>query len=220
MSKTRVHDVATINKIKFEPYGDYVNQVYSKFDETLINNQDPHGEIEDDEIPRAEYSNGNDLEETETNKTSTILNFMPTILTDDDITEGIISWNSKQKEVFNAVHKWSRKYNGDYVEPVHIFLSDSGGTGKSHLVKVIYKAISKTLLYYCKDPEKPGVHLPGPIGILAVNIVGTTIHSGFESKPGTRLPCLNNKSKAALRNRLLGVKCLSINALSLVSSAL
>ena len=66
MSKTRVHDVVTINKIKFEPYGDYVNQVYSKFDETLINNQDPHGEIEDDEIPRAEYSNGNDLEETET----------------------------------------------------------------------------------------------------------------------------------------------------------
>ena len=73
MSKTRVHDVVTINKIKFEPYGDYVNQVYSKFDETLINNQDPHGEIEDDEIPRVEYSNGNDLEETETNKTSAIL---------------------------------------------------------------------------------------------------------------------------------------------------
>ena len=51
----------------------------------------------------------------------------------------------------------------------------SGGTGKSHLVKVIYKAISKTLLYHCKDPEKPKALLLGPAGISAVNIGGSTI---------------------------------------------
>ena len=32
--------------MKFEPYGDVVDQVCSKFNETLINNQDPHGQIE------------------------------------------------------------------------------------------------------------------------------------------------------------------------------
>ena len=48
----------------------------------------------------------------------------------------------------------------------------SEGTGKSHLVKVIYNAISRTLLYYCKDTEKPRVLLVGPTGLSAVNIGG------------------------------------------------
>ena len=60
----------------------------------------------------------------------------------------------------------------------------SGGTGKSHLVKKIYNAISKTLLYLCKDTEKPKVFLLGPTGKQAVNIGGTTIHSGLEIEPG------------------------------------
>ena len=39
-----------------------------------------------------------------------------------------------------------------------------------------------------------------------VNIDGTIIHSGFGIKPGTKLLGLNDKSKAALRNRLSEVK--------------
>ena len=42
-------------------------------------------------------------------------------------------------------------------------------------MKVIYKAISKTLLYHCKDSEKPKALLLGPAGISAVNIGGSTI---------------------------------------------
>ena len=72
-----------------------------------------------------------------------------------------------------------------------IFLSGSGGTCKSHLVKVIYNAISKTLLYHCKYPEKPRVLLLGPIGISAVNIGGNTINSGLAIKTGTHLLGLN-----------------------------
>ena len=85
------------------------------------------------------------------------------------------------------VNTWAKnfvKYDGQDVEPVHIFLLGSGGTGKSNLVKVIYNAISKTLLYHCKDTEKPKVLLLGPTGISAVNIGGTTIHSGLAIKPG------------------------------------
>ena len=36
--------------MKSEPYGDVVDQVYSKFNETLINNQDPRGQIENMKI--------------------------------------------------------------------------------------------------------------------------------------------------------------------------
>ena len=101
---------------------------------------------------------------------------------------------------------------------MHIFISGSGGTDKSHLVKVIYNAILKTLLYHCKDPDKPRVLLLGPEKVAAVNIGGTTIHSGLRIKPGTKLLDLNDKFKAALRNRLSEVKLLIIDKPSMVSS--
>ena len=79
--------------------------MYSWLNETLIDNQDPHSQIENDEIPRGEYPNDNDSEDTKTNKTSTIPFFMPQILPDNEIAEGINSLNSKEREVFNVVHK-------------------------------------------------------------------------------------------------------------------
>ena len=218
MQEQGSQDVVNINKIKFEPHGDLIDWAYLPFNETLINNQDPHSQIENDETSEAGYSNENDSEDTETNKASTIPTFMPQILPVGEILKGVNSLNSKQREVFNVVHKWAKDYvksNGHNVEPIYIFLSGSGDTGKSHLVKVIYNAISKTLLYHCKDPEKPRVLLLGPTGISAVNIGGTTIHSGLGIKPGIKLLGLNDKSKAALRNKLSEVKYLIIDELSI-----
>ena len=37
-----VQDVVSINKIKFEPYGDLVDEEYSRLNEILINIQDPY----------------------------------------------------------------------------------------------------------------------------------------------------------------------------------
>ena len=76
---------------------------------------------------------------------------MPQILTDDKIEKGINCLNSKQRGVFNVVHKW----NKDYIkyDIFHISFRQEG-TGKSHFVKVIYNPISKTLFYYYKDPKK------------------------------------------------------------------
>ena len=121
------------------------------------------------------------------------------------------------------LHTWAKdyvKYDWINVEPVHKFLSGSEGAGKSHLVKVIYKAISKTCLYHCKYPEKPRVLLLAPTEISAVNIGGTTIHSGLGIQPRIKLFSLNDKSKAVLRNRLSEVKFLIIDKLSMVSSDL
>ena len=194
-----VQDVVNRSKISFEPF--------SQFNENYINNQDSHSQIENYETPGAEYPKENDSEDKETNKTSAIPDLMPQILPDDEIAKDINSLNSNQREVFNVVHTRAKnyvKYNRQDVAPVHIFLSGSGGTGKSHLVKVIYNSsISKTLLYHCKDHEKPRVLLLEPTEISAVNIGGTTVHSGLGIKPGTKLFCLNDKSKSALRNRFL-----------------
>ena len=38
-----------------------------------------------------------------------------------------------------------------------MILSDSGGTGKSHLVKAIYQVVSTELSYHSKEPDKPRV---------------------------------------------------------------
>ena len=141
---------------------------------------------------------------------------MPQILPDDEIAGGINSLNSKQRKVFNVIHKWTKeyaKYNIHNVKPIHIFLLGSGDTGKSHLVKVIYNAISKILLY--QGPEKSRVLLLSPTGISAVYIGGITIHSGLSFKSGIRLLDLND-ALAALRNKILEVKLLFIDKLSMV----
>ena len=52
-----VQYVVNRNKIKFEPYGDLVDQAFSQFNEISINNQDPHSQIEKDGTPEAEYPN-------------------------------------------------------------------------------------------------------------------------------------------------------------------
>ena len=125
-----------------------------EFNENLINNQDPHSQIENDETPGAEYPNESDSENEETNKTSALSNFMPQILPDNEIEACINSLNSKQSQVSIVPHAWVKDYvknDGDNVEPIHIFLSGSGGTGKSHLLKMIYNATSKTLFYHCID---------------------------------------------------------------------
>ena len=102
-----IQDVVVRKKIKFEPHGDLVDQAFSKFNEYSINNQDPYSQIENDETSEAEYPNENDSGDTETNKTSAIPNVMPQILPDD---ESINSLNSKQREVFNVVHRWAKNY--------------------------------------------------------------------------------------------------------------
>ena len=71
--------------MEFHPYGALVDQGFLQFNEDLINNQDPHSQIENEEKPGAEYPNESDSEKSETNKTSTLPNFMPQILPDDEI---------------------------------------------------------------------------------------------------------------------------------------
>ena len=84
------------------------------------------------------------------------------MLPDDEIAEGVESLHLKQREVFNVVHTWHKdyvKYDGHDVEPVHVFLLGSWETSKSHLVKVVYNAISLELgtLLICQKPffQKP-----------------------------------------------------------------
>ena len=89
LHKEGAQDVVNINKIKFKLYGDLVYLSFSQFNESLMKNQDPHSQTENDETSEPEYPNESKLEEGETNKISALPNFMPQILTDDEIAESM-----------------------------------------------------------------------------------------------------------------------------------
>ena len=91
-----VLDVVNSDEIKFEPHGDSVEEAFSQFNENSVNNQDAHSQIENHETSGAGYLNENISEDTKTNKTSAIPNFIPQILPDDKSAKGINSLNSKQ----------------------------------------------------------------------------------------------------------------------------
>ena len=61
--------------------------------------------------------------------------------------------------------------------PLHLFITGSGGYGKSHLIKTVNHSLTKTL--YSKNSDKPKVLLLVPTGATAINIEGMTIHSGL-----------------------------------------
>ena len=144
---------------------------------------------------RGVYSNDQNVENTESNRSFTIPSFMSRIMADDDISESINSPNFKQCDVFTAVHNKAKEYakhNCVSTKPVHIFISESGHTGKSHLLNIIYNILLKSLILNSKAPEQLRVILLKPAVISAVNICGTPFNSALGIKPGMNLSGLSD----------------------------
>ena len=127
---------------------------------------------------------------------------MPQI-SNDEIAKDINSLNSTQREVFNVVHTWA--WWAWCWTSVHISFRQWRDRKISFCESDIPHHI-KNIALSCEASEKPRAPLLGPTGISAVNTGGTTIHYGLRIKPGTKLLVLNDKSKAALKNRLSEVK--------------
>ena len=121
---------------------------------------------------------------------------------------------SEQKHVKDLLEK-----NKFKPKPFHIFLSGNGGIGKSYVIKTTLQALTKTL-YRLNNPEKVPVILLSPTGVFAVNINGTTIHSGLGITGRGKYNKLGHKQKAYLRNKLSELKVINIDEISMVSGAL
>ena len=74
----------------------------------------------------------------------------------------------------------------------------------------------------CKggNADKPRILLHAPTRVAAININGTTIHSGLGINVGSKLYQLNDQQRAALRNKLSEVKLIIIDKVFMVSSVL
>ena len=104
------------------------------------------------------------------------------------------------------------------VKSVHLFIADVGGCGKSNLLRTIYQAVTKTLMYNCGDPDKPRILLLALTGVATVNIDGTVIHSGLGINCKGQFYPLNDSRKASLHNnKLYEVMLLIIDEIPLVS---
>ena len=81
--------------------------------------------------------------------------------------------------------KWCKDYiaslqNGGKIPSYQIFLNGPGGTGKSHIIKLIRRDAIYFLQKTMKiEPDQPIVLLTAPTGLTAFNIGGVTLHSAF-----------------------------------------
>ena len=103
---------------------------------------------------------------------------------------------------------------------MHVFITDGGSCGKSHLLRTICQAATKTLMYNGGDPDKPRVLLLAPTGVASVNTDGNTIHSDLGIHCKGQFYPLNDNQKVSLQNELSKVKLLIIDEISVVSQAL
>ena len=83
------------------------------------------------------------------------------------------------------VHSWYKSYvssiqKGQSHQGFKIFFNGAGGTGKSHVIKLIWCDV----IYFLQqtmnvDPDQPLVLLTTPTGLAAFNIGGITLHFAF-----------------------------------------
>ena len=74
----------------------------------------------------------------------------------------------------------------------------------------------------CKNdhPEKPRILLLARTGVAAINIDGTTIHITLGITVGSILYPLNDRQRGILQNKLLEVKFIIIDGISMLASVL
>lgn len=139
----------------------------------------------------------------------------------------IRSLNKNQRSVFDVVLNWGKRFIQNIkckvpipLQPIRIFLTGGGGVGKSHLIKCIYNCLSKLLAYKSDELDKPRVIKLAPTGIAAINIDGTTIHTGLSLRPTGTYMSMSDKQRTFVRNKLMHVKFIIIDEISMVSPKL
>ncbi len=85
--------------------------------------------------------------------------------------------------IFDKVFSWAKSYvknmsskNLKEIPPLQLFITGGAGTGKSHLIKTIHAALTKTFSYGSPNVDKSSVLLLAPTGVAAININENTIY--------------------------------------------
>ena len=130
--------------------------------------------------------------------------------------------NEEQKKIVNFNRDWCKKAvcnlkKGEDVPPYFIFLCGPGGTGKSHVVKLIQRDIHH---FFNKDihtnSDDPLVLLTAFTGTASFNIDGITLHSAL-CLPTRNTQGITDEKRSILQSRLKTLRLLIIDEISMVS---
>ena len=185
LNNPEVLRIVNENKTAFEPWGNMVDNVLMNAEfapRTDQFAQQENDNVEEEIIVDTEYEReqAQDLNtESQANVGHTPTRIL--LMSDDNINKLICSLNEKQRFVFDIIIKWARRHvknlSAEHViknPPLYLFVTGGAGTGKSHLIKTITAAVSKTLAYGSTCMEKLNLLLLAPTRVAAVNINATT----------------------------------------------
>ena len=144
----------------------------------------------------------------------------------DQYREYMRGLNGQQRSIVMFHRDWCKKAvlalkEGKPFEPYHVFLSDPGGVGKSHVIKLVHSDTLKLLkLSGAFEPDDVIALLTAPTGVAAFNINGMTLHSVFllgRSKYSGFQP-LSHDRLNTLRTKLSHLMFVIIDEVSMVGS--
>ena len=133
----------------------------------------------------------------------------------------IRSLNQKQKEIVMYNRQWCKTYVhkfrlGDRVNGYHIFLSGCGGTGKSHVVRLLQRDMSHLLQHILRpEPDQPIAIVTAPTGSAAYNIGGSTIHSALSINDRTK-GVISFEKQCTMQIKLEHLMLLVVDEISMV----
>ena len=144
--------INTIRALK-EPFIDAADEELLQYSQTEINNGEAMEQIEKQEMQNICLNETFD-ESTQNNITIDLAIPQPySLIGNNEINANIQSLNVQQGQIFDFVYSWAKETvkqksseKPNLVNPSNLFLSGSGGVGKSHLIKTIYQSVSKVLL--------------------------------------------------------------------------
>lgn len=134
--------------------------------------------------------------------------------------------NKEQKELVHFNRTWckqevNRMKKGEPSAPYFVFLSGPGGTGKSHVIKMIHRDVKMFFTQFSQDSAyidstDPVILLTAFTGTAAFNIDGITLHSAL-CLPTTGTKNLSHEKRNVLEQRLSKLKVLVIDEISMIS---
>ncbi|XP_066911767.1 uncharacterized protein [Clytia hemisphaerica] len=230
LSSPDVLEKVNRNREIFEPNSELVESALQNYRSDLLTNQNAFAQQENDEVfnlLNEELDNNTDIEEELHNDDEALANLAPaavhsTTFSEEELRLNIESLNEKQREIFDVVYMSIKRYvqnknleSPEEIEPLCIFLTAAGGCGKSYLLKCLYDVLNKLL---CRkgDTSKAKILRLAPTGVAAINIDGTTIHTGLGLSRHGFLP-LSDKQRTNFRLKLQDISVIFIDEVSMVS---
>ena len=224
-----VHAIVEQNRTTFQPDADAVSEALEALRESEGNNHvhsfDSLNDQENEDLHLDMHSNSNSEEESfnkqeashlSSNSNSELASTRPTLachiqpneISDDLLRESVRSLNIEQRAAYDLLLSWCRNkvknirsLNPNEINPIYLFLTGGGGSGKSHVTKLIYHTVVKAFKHVTTNPELPTVLLMAPTGVSAINIEGTTINTALAipKDAGENLPPMSDQKKTQMR---------------------